>query len=85
MTAFDPKANGVAKKVMPEIEYVDDVYLALTGKDAMVIVTEWPEFVQMDLEKAKKLLKRPIIIDGRNTFDPKKVKELGFSYVGVGR
>ncbi len=85
VTAFDPKATEIARKIIPEIEYADDVYHALKGKDAMVIVTEWPEFVQMDLEKAKKLLKRPIIIDGRNIFDPKKVRELGFSYVGIGR
>lgn len=85
VTAFDPKANEIAKKVLPDIEYANDVYMALKDKDAMVVVTEWPEFVQMDLEKAKKLLKRPIIVDGRNIFDPKKVKELGFSYTGIGR
>ncbi|KKR51397.1 MAG: UDP-glucose 6-dehydrogenase [Candidatus Curtissbacteria bacterium GW2011_GWA1_40_16] len=85
VTAFDPKANEIAKKVLPDIEYANDVYLALKDKDAMVVVTEWPEFVQMDLEKAKKLLKKPIIVDGRNIFDPKKVKELGFSYTGIGR
>ena len=85
VTAFDPKANDSAKKIMPEIDYAKDVDSCIRGKDAVVIVTEWPEFMQIDLQKAKKLLKSPIIIDGRNIIDPQKAREAGFSYTGIGR
>jgi len=67
------------------IEIFNDVYLALKGSDAMVLVTEWPEFQGLDFDRVKNALKRPIIIDGRNAYDPKKIKELGFMYLGVGR
>ncbi len=85
VTAYDPKANEAAKKILPDIKYSDDLYEAISNKDLMVIVTEWPEFAEIDLEKAKKLLKKPVIVDGRNIFDAKKVRALGFSYTGVGR
>lgn len=85
VTAFDPQAMENAKKVLPKINYAKDEYSAVTGKDALLLVTEWPQFRQMNLLRIKKLLKSPIIIDGRNMFDIKKVKELGFKYVGIGR
>lgn len=85
VTAYDPQAMENAKRVLPQIKYAKDAYDAIDGKDAMLIITEWPQFVQMDLKRAKKLLKRPVIIDGRNIFEPQKVKELGFSYTGIGR
>ena len=58
---------------------------AINNKDVMVIVTEWLEFLEMDLKKAKKLLKKPLIVDGRNIFDPQKVRDLGFKYSGIGQ
>lgn len=85
VTAFDPQAMDNAKHHLPKIRYAKDEYQAIKGKDAMLIVTEWPQFSQMDLAKIKKLLKSPIIIDGRNIFDPHKVKDLGFYYLGIGR
>lgn len=83
--AYDPQATGNAKKIFPNIKYASNVYQALEGANAMLIVTEWPQFAQIDLKKAKKLLKKPIIVDGRNIFDPQKMKDLGFTYVGIGR
>ena len=85
VTAYDPQAMENAKRILPKIEYAKDVYSAIKDKDVMVVVTEWPQFSQIDLARAKKLLRRPIIIDGRNMFDREKVKESGFSYFGIGR
>ena len=55
------------------------------GSDALIIVTEWNEFKELDLAKIKKLLKQPVLIDGRNIFEPARMNELGFIYQGVGR
>ncbi|OGD85857.1 UDP-glucose 6-dehydrogenase [Candidatus Curtissbacteria bacterium RIFCSPLOWO2_01_FULL_41_18] len=86
VTVYDPQAIQNAKKILPkEVLYAKDEYQAVGGKDAMLIVTEWPQFSQMDMTRAKKLLKRPIIIDGRNIFKKEKLKELGFVYSGFGR
>ncbi len=85
VTAYDPQAVTNAKKILSKISYAKDAYLAVTGKDALVVITEWPEFSQMDLPKVKKLIKNPLIIDGRNIYDPEKVKSLGFKYIGIGR
>ncbi len=86
VTAFDPQAMGNAAKILPKgVVYAKDEYHAIEGKDAMLIVTEWPQFSQIDLQKVKKLLKKPIIIDGRNILSWEKTKELGFVYSGFGR
>lgn len=83
--AYDPQAMEVAKKILPDITYCDTPYQAAKDSDALIIITEWDEFKNLDLLKVKKLLKQPVIIDGRNIFDPSQMKELGFSYHGVGR
>ena len=67
------------------IRYAASVYEAIKDKDAMLITTEWPQFQELDLLKVKKLLAKPIIVDGRNIYDPQKLKKLGFKYVGIGR
>src|SRR3989344_232361 len=85
ITAYDPQAIENAKKIMPNIKYAKDEYEAVKGKDAMLITTEWSQFANLDLVRVKKLLKHPIIVDGRNIYDPVKVKELGFYYIGIGR
>jgi len=85
ITAYDPQAMENAKKILPKINYAKDSYSAISGKDALLLLTEWPEFNQLDLTRLKKLLKNPIIIDGRNMFNRTTVKEAGFSYVGIGR
>ncbi len=83
--AFDPEAEETAKKVLNNIEYVNDPYDAIKDADALIIVTEWNEFRNLDKQKIKQLLKQPNVIDGRNVYEPKEMKELGFNYIGVGR
>ncbi|MEA1929112.1 MAG: UDP-glucose/GDP-mannose dehydrogenase family protein [Candidatus Auribacterota bacterium] len=83
--AFDPKSMEKAKETLPEIEYCDNPYQAADGADALVIVTEWNEFKEMDLGRIKDLLHQPIILDGRNIYDPVKMEEMGFTYKSVGR
>jgi len=83
--AFDPVAMDVARPLLPGIEMVNDAYTLADGVDALVVTTEWNEFRQLDLENLKKRMKSPIIMDGRNIYDPEKMKSLGFTYRGVGR
>lgn len=84
--AYDPEAAKEARKVFGDrIEYGKKSYDVLDGADALVIVTEWNEFRRPDLDKIKTMLKNPIIIDGRNIFEPRKMAQLGFDYEGIGR
>lgn len=83
--AYDPKAMDNVRQVFPDIELCQDPYQVAEGSDALVIVTDWEEFKKMDLQKVKGLLNQPVIIDGRNMFDPDEMEKLGFTYQGVGR
>ena len=83
--AYDPKAMPVLKAQMNSIEYCQDPYAVATGADALLVVTEWDEFRQLDLDRIKGLMRRPVIVDGRNIFDPKAMRDRGFVYRGVGR
>lgn len=83
--AYDPIAKEHVRKLFPDIEYVDDLYQAIDGVDALIVVTEWDEIKNLDLEKVKGLMKTPIIVDGRNALNMKQAKELGFDYQGIGR
>ena len=84
--AYDPEASKEAYKIFGDkIEYMKKQYSALEDADALVIVTEWNEFRRPDFDKIKSLLKQPVIMDGRNLFDPKKMAEMGFEYEGIGR
>jgi UDPglucose 6-dehydrogenase len=88
LTAHDPAAMDRAKDVFPEspqMRYVDDPYAAATNADALVILTDWQQFAELDLDRLNKELKFPIIIDGRNLFDPAVMLEKSFTYVSVGR
>jgi len=86
ITAYDPEGMPKTKAVFKnQIQFVDDPYKCVEGADILVVVTEWNEFKQVDLAKVKKLLKDPVLVDGRNIYHPEKVKELGFQYFGVGR
>jgi UDPglucose 6-dehydrogenase len=82
---YDPVARQTAAPLMPAVEIYEDVYKMTEGCDALVVVTPWNEFKQLDLEKVKDLLKSPIIYDGRNIYDPKVMKEMGFTYRAIGR
>jgi UDPglucose 6-dehydrogenase len=83
--AYDPVAMLEAKKVLPDIEYAEDEYAAVTGTDALVFVTEWNQFRALDLARIRDLMTTPKVADLRNIYDPDDMKELGFEYVGVGR
>ena len=83
--AYDPQAMENAKKVLDGIEFSKTWEDAVKSADALVILTDWDEFKEIDLLKIYKLMKSPNIVDGRNLYDPKKVKDMGFAYIGVGR
>jgi UDPglucose 6-dehydrogenase len=86
VVAYDPVAMDVAKNVLPkEVKFVKSAYEAVEGADAVAILTEWNEFMQLDLVKVAGLLKSRVIFDGRNMYEPTRVKQLGFMYYGVGR
>lgn len=83
--AYDPVAMDVARGIINGIEYCENAYKMAKGCDALMVVTEWNEFKQLDLEQIKSLLNKPVIFDGRNIYDPNVMKELGFTYRGIGR
>jgi UDPglucose 6-dehydrogenase len=83
--AYDPVAMDEAKHCLPDIEYAKDEYDAIRGADVLVIVTEWNQFRALDMDKVKSLLKAPRIVDLRNIYEPKDMREMGFEYIGVGR
>lgn len=85
VTAYDPAAMQNAAKVIPDARYAPDPYSAVEGVDALLIATPWNEFKQADLRRVRELMRTPIILDGRNLYDPDEVRQLGFTYVGVGR
>lgn len=83
--AYDPQAMAKAKEFLPDIEYCQDAYAVSEGADALILCTEWEEFRHLDLTKLKELMGHPTVFDGRNVFDPKRMAELGFTYVSIGR
>lgn len=84
--AHDPAAMDQARSILGEkIEYAESNYDALSGADALVIVTDWNEYRNPDFERIKKALKRPVIVDGRNLYDPEKMQDLGIRYYSIGR
>jgi UDPglucose 6-dehydrogenase len=86
VSAYDPKAMDHAKTSLPSsVQWAKNGYEALEGADALLLATEWNEFREPDFSRMKSLMRRPLIFDGRNIFNPKTVKALGFEYVGVGR
>ena len=83
---YDPKAMPKAKKVLIKgVTFCKDAYQAASGSDCLIIATEWNEFKELDFKKMKKRLKQALIVDGRNIYDYKLLKKLGFTYIGVGR
>jgi UDPglucose 6-dehydrogenase len=86
---YDPEATREAKAQLRDVEgqltYCRKSYEACEGADALVLVTEWNEFREPDFDRIQKLLRHPVIFDGRNIFNPETLKELGFTYFGVGR
>jgi len=83
--AYDPAAIEKAREILPEIQYQADAYATAREADALVMVTEWNEFRQLDLARVKDLMRSPVLIDGRNIYDPTRMRDLGFTYRGIGR
>ncbi len=83
--AYDPAAMEHARRQLPGLKLTDNAYAAVEGAHCLVILTEWNEFKEMDLARVKELMRSPVIVDGRNIYDPAKVKALGFTYRGIGR
>jgi len=83
--AYDPVGMPGAAKLMPAVEMAEDPYALAEGSDALVICTEWNEFKQLDLQRIKDLLRSPVVIDGRNIYEPQEMRQLGFTYLAVGR
>ncbi|NQU61975.1 MAG: UDP-glucose/GDP-mannose dehydrogenase family protein [Rhodospirillales bacterium] len=82
---FDPEAMGEAKKLLENVEWCKDGYDAVTGADALSIVTEWNEFRALDLDRLKSLMKAPVMVDLRNIYNPREMAEAGFDYTCIGR
>jgi UDPglucose 6-dehydrogenase len=86
LVVFDPEAmQGARQRYGERLEYAESSYGALQGADALIIVTEWNEFRKPDFGLMKNLMRQPVIFDGRNIYDAKKMKELGFLYHSIGR
>ncbi len=84
--AYDPVATENAKKLFPaEVQYCASPYEAAKGADALAIVTEWNEFKLLNLERVRMLMRRPLIFDGRNIYEPERMLRLGFEYYSIGR
>jgi len=86
VTVHDPEALDSARRIFGDrIAYAERMYDALPGADAMVVVTEWLEYRNPDFDRMKKLLARPVVVDGRNLYSPDRMRALGFSYHSIGR
>jgi len=82
---YDPQAMEKARKVLEKVKFCKDAYDVSKGADCLLVVTEWDEFKELDFKKIKKLLKRPLIIDGRNIYEPQSLQKIGFKYISIGR
>jgi UDPglucose 6-dehydrogenase len=77
---------GKAKEALTDkVRFCKDAYEAAKDSDCLLVATEWNEFKELDFKRIKKLMKQPVVADGRNIYDPAQMKKLGFRYVGIGR
>jgi UDPglucose 6-dehydrogenase len=84
--AYDPEAMKVAKGIFgSKVTFADNSYAALTGADALAIVTEWNEFREPDFARMRKVMRKPVIFDGRNIYNPETIRAQGFTYLSMGR
>jgi UDPglucose 6-dehydrogenase len=85
VAAYDPVAEDAARELLGSVELTGSALEALEGADAAVLVTEWPEFAELDWERAAGVMATPLLIDGRNYLEPERLREAGFVYEGIGR
>jgi UDPglucose 6-dehydrogenase len=83
--AYDPVSMDNARRMLPEVEMADNPYTLAEGADALILVTEWNEFKHLDLARIRDTMNQPILIDGRNIYDPHLVRDMGFEYMAIGR
>lgn len=82
---YDPKAMDKARLILKNVSFCKDAYSACRSADCLIVATEWNEFKELDFQRIKKTLRRPLIVDGRNIYDPARLRDMGFTYIGVGR
>jgi UDPglucose 6-dehydrogenase len=82
---YDPVATETAHAILPALTTCDSPYSAAQEADAVFLLTEWNEFKQLDMVRVRDLMSRPILLDGRNVYEPQQMRELGFIYRGMGR
>jgi UDPglucose 6-dehydrogenase len=88
VTAYDPAAMKRTQQELaagPQLRYAEDAYSAATDADALLVLTDWPEFTELDLQRLYTVMRYPIVVDGRNLFDPNVMHENGFTYISIGR
>lgn len=83
--AYDPAIRSLPRALLPGVVLGDDPYAVANGADAVILVTEWNEFKELDLERVKASMRQPVLVDGRNLYDPADMRRLGFAYRGIGR
>jgi UDPglucose 6-dehydrogenase len=85
IVAYDPEGIKMAKPLLPGVEFAESAYACIQGADVAAIITEWDEFRALDLQRVKASLKAPVVVDLRNIYQIKTMKDLGFRYVCIGR
>ena len=85
VAAYDPVAERRASELLPAVELCDSAAAALEGADAAILVTEWPEFAELDWASLAARMAKPLMVDGRNFLDPQALRSAGFLYEGIGR
>jgi UDPglucose 6-dehydrogenase len=83
--AYDPIAEDQARKLVNGITFADSALGAVRGADAVVLVTEWPEFLELGWEQVAEAMSGDLVVDGRNALDPERVRAAGLQYEGIGR
>ncbi len=83
--AYDPAAMEAARSMLPGVELCSDAYAVAEQADALILATEWSEFRRLDLARIRDIMRRPLLIDGRNLYDPAEMVALGYTYHGMGR
>jgi UDPglucose 6-dehydrogenase len=85
LQVHDPQGMEAAARMFPDFQYVANAYEACEGADAVVLLTEWNQYRALDLARIRSLMRNPLFIDLRNVYEPERMREAGFQYVGVGR
>jgi UDPglucose 6-dehydrogenase len=83
--AYDPEAQENAQHLFNDVVFCTDPYEVAQGADGLILVTEWNEFKQLDMARVRSLMRQPVLVDGRNIYDPARMAEMGFVYRGMGR